>query len=86
MALINTENLKRKEKNRNNVHTEVDATYTSFIDENGNKYFQIDTYSSSDGKTQGKISQSIQLDRNSAIELMKLLKKELDIWKISKTD
>ncbi|WP_068672113.1 hypothetical protein [Oceanobacillus sp. Castelsardo] len=86
MALINTENLKRKEKSRNNVHAEVDATYTSFIDENGVEYFQIDTYSSSDGKTPGKISQSIQLDRNSAIALMKLLKKELNIMKISKTD
>lgn len=86
MVLINTDNLTRADKKRNSVHAEVDATYTSFVDEDGKKYIQIDTYVSSENNKQRKISQSIQLDKNAAIDLMKLLKRELNIMKISKTE
>lgn len=79
MALINFENSNRVDKERNTIHREVKSSYTSFTDESGGKYFQIDTYGSSNRKIYGKISQSFQLDKKAAIELVNILKREFDI-------
>ncbi|OLS33756.1 methionyl-tRNA formyltransferase [Bacillus sp. MRMR6] len=79
MALIKHNNIKRIEKDRNMVHTPVDATYTIFKDNSGEVYFQIDTYGSSQRQILGKISQSIQFDKSTAQELVKLLKEEFKI-------
>jgi thymidylate kinase len=79
VALINFMNSERVEKERNSVHNEVRSTYTSFTNKAGEKFFQIDTYGSSNRQIQGKISQSIQFDREAATEIINLLKNEFKI-------
>lgn len=78
MAKINIREMERLDKNRNAVHEEIEATYTVFT-KNGEKYFQIDTYGTSDRKFVSKASQVIQLDRAGAIGLISLLKKEFNL-------
>ena len=72
MAQIDIDTIKKVEKERNMVHSKVEATYTVF-NENGEKYVQIDTYGRPGREIPGKISQSIQFDRESAIYLIQLL-------------
>lgn len=72
MALITKDNIKKLDKDRNSVHNKVRATYTTFTSD-GKKYFQIDTYGSSTREIKDKISQSIQLDEETAQELIKLM-------------
>jgi hypothetical protein len=79
MALLKSSKFIRIEKERNSVHKEVDTTYTSFTNNSGEKYFQIDTYGSSDRQFKGKISQSIQLNKRAAQELITVLKNEFKI-------
>lgn len=45
---------------RNQVHGEVQCTYSVFSDDTGNKYLQIDTYGSASRELKGKKSQSVQ--------------------------
>ncbi len=78
MALIDKENFNEIQKMRNNVHKDVEATYTSFIS-NGKRYFQIDTYGAYDRQNKGVASQSIQFDKETAKFLYELLKKIFDI-------
>lgn len=78
MARMNMETIKKVEKERNSVHTKVTATYSVF-DEGGNRYVQIDTYGKSDREIPEKISQSIQLDKESAKFLVNLLVNEFDL-------
>lgn len=78
MALIKTTKMKKEEKIRNNVHNEARGTYTVF-EENGEKYFQIDSYGSNKREMTEKISQSFQLDKESAKFLVNLLVKEFNI-------
>jgi len=77
MARIEMETIKRIDKERNTVHSKVDTTYTTFEQE-GKKYVQIDTYGRAGRDIPGKISQSIQLDKESAAFLVKLLVEEFD--------
>ncbi len=79
MARLNLETIKKIEKERNTVHTKVTTTYSVF-EEDGNRYVQIDTYGKSDRVIPEKISQSIQLDRESAKFLVKLLVNEFDLF------
>lgn len=72
MARIEKDRLKRIYKERNSIHQVVQATYTAF-DYDGERYFQIDTYGKDDREIPDKISQSIQIDKNMAHELIKLL-------------
>lgn len=72
MALITKDNIKKLDKDRNSVHNKVRATYTTFTSD-GKKYFQIDTYGSPTREIKDKISQSIQLDEETAQELIKLM-------------
>ena len=78
MALITKRNISRINKERNMVHESVEATYCVFS-KGENKYFQIDTYGSEGRQLKSKISQSIQIDREMAIELVELLQKEFDL-------
>lgn len=78
MALIKKDNFSHIDKERNLLHETVDATYCTFT-KGGNKYFQIDTYGSERRQLKAKLSQSIQLDREMAIELVALLQKEFDL-------
>lgn len=78
MALITKRHFSHIEKARNMIHESVDATYCAFV-KDGNKFFQIDTYGSENRQTKAKISQSIQIDREMAIELVELLQREFDL-------
>jgi len=78
MALITKDNIKKLDKERNSVHSKVRATYTTFTSEE-KKYFQIDTYGSPTREMKDKISQSIQIDKDTAKELIKLMMNIFDI-------
>ena len=78
MALITKDNIKKIDKERNSVHNKVRATYTVFTS-SGETYFQIDTYGSATKELKDKISQSIQVDKDMAKELIKLLKNTFEI-------
>ena len=55
------------------LHEEVDATYSTFRDEQEGQVFQIDSYGSATRKLSGKVSQSIQLNEDAARQLLQLL-------------
>ena len=78
MALITKRNFSHIDKERNMLHESVEATYCTFT-KGENKYFQIDTYGSEQRQLKAKLSQSIQIDREMAIELVALLQKEFDL-------
>ena len=78
MAQIELRTIKKIDKDRNTIHCKVQATFSVFeID--GQKYFQIDTYGKSDREIPGKISQTIQLDKECAKFLVEKLRKEFDL-------
>lgn len=78
MARLDLTTIKKIEKEKNSVHTKVSTTYTVF-EMAGDRYVQFDTYGNSDRAIPGKISQSIQLDKESAKFLVKLLVNEFDL-------
>ena len=78
MARITVDNMEKNEKERNYIHDEVEATYTVFS-EQGETFFQIDTYGKPGRAIPGKISQSIQFDEQTARHLVALLSKELNL-------
>lgn len=69
IALRNDEDLKKIEKTRNSIHSEVAASYTSFH-KNGEKYFQIDTYGPKERMHKGTTSQSLKINRDIAVKLV----------------
>lgn len=71
MALV--KKIKKHTLERNQVHNDVDATYTVFTDEKGKRYLQIDTYGSKNREIPGKKSQSVQFGPEGIRELKKLL-------------
>jgi hypothetical protein len=75
MAQIDISKIEKLNKDRNSIHEKVYTTYSSF-DSCGKHYVQIDTYGRSDREQPGKISQSIQLDKDSAAFVFSLLKRE----------
>ena len=79
MARINLETIKKIEKERNTVHIPVTTTYTVFEAEDGERYVQLDTYGKSDREIPEKISQSIQIDKDTARFLVRLLIDEFDL-------
>ena len=78
MAQIRPESIKRIEKNRNIIHEPVHATYTVF-EMDGKKYIQFDTYGRIDRENPEKISQSIQMDDETAKWIVALLCNELSL-------
>lgn len=78
MAQIDINKIEKLNKDRNTVHEKVYATYSSF-DSNGGHYVQIDTYGRSNREIPGKISQSMQFDRDAAKYLVDLLNREFDL-------
>ena len=75
MSRLNVSKMAKREKERNSVQEKVDTTYSTFI-QDGRKYFQIDTYTHGGRES---ASQYIQLDKDNAIQLIELLKKEFDL-------
>lgn len=73
MAQIALDSIKKIEKSRNTIHDKVHTTYTIFED-GGEKYVQIDTYGRLGRESPEKISQSIQINRQTAKFLVDLLK------------
>lgn len=78
MAQMDIQNIRRIEKNRNSIHDKVYTTYTVFNAE-GEKYIQFDTYGRIDRENPEKISQSIQLDRDTAQYIVNLLTREFGL-------
>ena len=78
MAQISLDSIERIEKTRNQLHEKVHATYTVF-EKDGRKYVQFDTYGKDDRDNPEKISQSFQLDEETARFLVKLLIKEFEL-------
>lgn len=78
MAQIDIKTIEKLPKERNTVHEKVYATYSTF-DSYGEHYVQLDTYGRSDREQPGKISQSIQFDRETAAYVVALLKREFDL-------
>ncbi len=68
--------IERTRLERNSVHAPVECTYTVFDNADGNKYLQFDTYGSPRRAIQGKKSQSIQFDKESAKVVFEILKSE----------
>lgn len=75
MAQIDLINIKRIEKTRNTIPDKVFTTYTVF-EQNGKKYIQFDTYGRVDRDNPEKISQSFQLDFDTAKYIVNLLAQE----------
>ena len=75
MAQINLHSIKRIEKQRNTVHDEVYSTYSVF-EIHGEKYVQLDTYGRVGRENPEKLSQTIQINRDTAEFLVNLLSKE----------
>ena len=78
MAQNALDSIKKIEKSRNTIHDKVHTTYTIFED-GGEKYVQIDTYGRLGRESPEKISQSIQINRQTAKFLVDLLKEEFDL-------
>ena len=78
MAQIKIEEFERIEKNRNMVHDAVYSTYTVF-EQSGERYLQIDTYGKSGRENPDKISQSIQINKEIAQVLVKLMQEEFNL-------
>lgn len=76
MALIRS--FTRKHMERNSLHDEIEATYTTF-ERDGRVFIQIDSYGRDTREMPGKKSQTIQLDREGATTLFNILKREFDL-------
>jgi len=75
MAQIDINNFESKNKERINIHDKIYSSY-SFFEKGNEKYFQIDTYGSSEREIPGKVSQTIQFDKNVARKIVEILRKE----------
>lgn len=71
MALIRRFELSEME--RNSVHDGIDAKYAIF-EKDGRSFVQIDSFGRDSREIPGKKSQTIQLDRDSGLQLIKILK------------
>ncbi|MET4174886.1 hypothetical protein ABIB99_005995 [Bradyrhizobium sp. LA6.1] len=63
---------------RNSIHDEIEARYSIF-ERDGRSFLQIDTYGRKSREMPEKKSQSIQLDRSSGLELLKILKQAFHV-------
>ena len=71
MALIRR--FQSKAMDRNSIHDEIEASYTVF-ERDGRTFIQLDSYGRGDRQIPGKKSQTIQLDKNGAEQLVGILK------------
>ncbi len=63
---------------RNSVHDEIDAKYAIF-ELDGRSFVQIDSFGRDSREMPGKKSQTIQLDRDSGLQLIKILKEAFHV-------
>lgn len=78
MARMSIKNISRVDKFRNNIHDKVYTTYTIFMEE-GEKFIQFDMYGREGRENPEKISQSIQIDRETAKFIVNLLTLEFEL-------
>jgi hypothetical protein len=71
MALVRNFELSSME--RNSLHDEISAKYAVF-EKDGKVLLQIDTFGRLDREMPGKKSQTIQLDRDGALKLFRIIK------------
>jgi hypothetical protein len=71
MALVTR--IRRIPKERNSVHKATECSVSIFSDEAGSRYMQLDTFGSSARTLKGKVSQSLQFDRNAALQLKAII-------------
>jgi hypothetical protein len=74
MAFVET--VKEIRKDRCSVHEPAECTYTVFAADDGAKYLQLDSYGSRKRKLTGKISQTLQFNKASALELRTIIDRE----------
>jgi hypothetical protein len=66
------------QRDRYQAHDEISATYFSF-ERDGQHLLQIDTHGRDERQIPGKVSQSIQLDKEAAQQLVIIIKKTFSI-------
>jgi hypothetical protein len=76
MALVRS--FEPKTMERNALHKEIGASYSVFGDGEA-KVLQIDTYGSEDRQIPGKKSQTLQLDRQGAENLLRIIQREFGL-------
>jgi hypothetical protein len=76
MALVRR--FDKLDSERTSLHEEVEARYSAF-ERDGQGFVQINTYGRPGREVPGKVSQSIQLDRDGAEALMAILQKAFAI-------
>jgi hypothetical protein len=75
MALVR--HFTHKLRERYSLHHEIEAGYFAF-EKDGKRLLQIDTWGRKSREKPGKQSQTIQLDKDGALELYKILKSNFD--------
>ena len=73
MALVRQ--FERKDIDRPSLHDEITAKY-AVIERDGRVLLQIDTYGRTSREHPEKVSQSLQLDREGAEQLYRIIKRE----------
>ena len=76
MALVRK--FKKLDGERYQLHSEVEARYAAF-ERDGKAFFQVNTYGREDREMPGKVSQTIQLDRDGAAQLVEILRKTFNL-------
>lgn len=71
MALVTM--IEAREKEIRSVHQATTCTYTTFVDEDGTPYLQLETYGSKEREIPGKVKQTLQFNERSAAQLLKIL-------------
>ena len=72
MALI--QSFERVTKERQHVHKPTRCHASDFVGAGDKRYLQLDTYGTDDREFPEKVSQAIQLDEESARQLIELIK------------
>lgn len=78
MARIEYDKIEKVERNAR-VHDIVKCDYSIFQDDEGNKYFQMETYGSEGRKFPDMPNQHIQFDAKTAEKLVEIFIRELGV-------
>ncbi len=76
MALVRK--IEKLEGERYQLHSEVEAKYAVY-ELDGKSFVQLNTYGRPDREFPGKVSQSIQFDRNGAEQMVQVLRKAFNL-------
>jgi len=76
MALVRR--FERSQMERNSVHDAIDAKYAIF-EKDGRSFVQIDSFGRDSREIPGKKSQTLQLSRESGLQLINILKEAFHV-------